>query len=124
MRSRVKWQKVGNKCTAEFFKSVRQKNSQAVISELKDNNGRVFTKREDLAKICLDFYSDLYKLKGVSEPAIQEILEDFPVTFTDAMNETLEQEITVEELASVIRSMAKGKAPGHDGIPIEFFQLL
>ena len=124
VRSRVKWQKVGNKCTSEFFKSVRQKNSQAVISELKDNNGRLFTKREDLAKICLDFYSNLYKLKGVSEPAIQEILEDLPVTFTDAMNETLEQEITVEELASAIRSMAKGKAPGHDGIPIEFFQLL
>ena len=51
VRSRVKWQKVGNKCTAEFFKSVRQKNSQAVISELKDNNGRLFTKRECMLRL-------------------------------------------------------------------------
>ena len=27
IRARIKWQKVGDKCTAEFFKSVRQKNS-------------------------------------------------------------------------------------------------
>ena len=34
IRARVKWQKVGDKCTGEFFKSVRQKNAHAVISEL------------------------------------------------------------------------------------------
>ena len=123
VRSRVKWQKVGNKCTKEFFKSVRQKNSQAVISELKDNNGRIFTRREDLEKISLDFYKNLYQHKEVAEPVLREVLDDLLVTFMASMNEALSREITEEELAVVIRAMAKGKAPGHDGIPIEFFQL-
>ena len=75
----MKWQKVGNECDEEFFKLVRRKNSQAIIAGLKDNNRRIFTKREDLAKICLHFYSNLYKLKGVVKPAIREVLEELPI---------------------------------------------
>lgn len=63
IRSRVKWQKIGDKCTKEFFKSVRQKKSQAIILELRDTHGQSFTKVKDLTKICLDFYTNLYKHK-------------------------------------------------------------
>lgn len=48
----------------------------------------------------------------------------FPINFTEPMNGNLSKEITVEELGGTITCMAKGKAPGHDGIPIEFFQKL
>ena len=63
IRARVKWQKVGDKCLVEFFKSVSQRNTQTIISELRDNQGRSSTKKEDLEKICLDFYKNLYKHK-------------------------------------------------------------
>lgn len=39
IRSRVKWNKVGNRCTSEFFNSVKQKNTTRVISELQDIGG-------------------------------------------------------------------------------------
>ena len=115
---------MGDRCTAEFFKSVRQKNSKAVISSLKDKHGRIFTNRVDLHSICHDFYADLYKHREVSEKALEEVFDGFPVTFTDAMNVTLIQDITKKELASALTAMAKGKAPGHDGIPMEFFKHL
>lgn len=124
IRARAKWQKVGDKCTAEFFKSVRQKNSQSVILELRDQHGRSFMRAEDLSKICFDFYGELYRHKEVSEEACREVFEGFMVTFTESMNENLAKEITVEELGKAVLSMAKRKAPGHDGIPMEFFQKL
>jgi hypothetical protein len=37
IRSRVKWKQVGDKCVAEFFKSLKQKNAKVVICELKDH---------------------------------------------------------------------------------------
>lgn len=37
IKSRVKWKKVGDKCSCEFFKLVRQKNTQSIILELQDN---------------------------------------------------------------------------------------
>lgn len=124
IRARIKWKKVGDKCTAEFFKSVRQKKSQAVISSLKDKHSKTFTNRVDLDSICYDFYENLYKYREVSEEALREVFEGFPVTFTDAMNVALTQDIMERELASALTAMAKGKAPGHDGIPMEFFKHL
>ena len=56
IQSRVKWQQVGNRCTADFFKSVRQKNAQAIIPEVKDNQEKIFTTRKDMEQICVDFY--------------------------------------------------------------------
>ena len=49
-------------------------------------------------------------------------MEGVPATFTPAMNEVLAKEITERELRGAVNSMAKGKAPGHDGIPVEFYQ--
>ncbi len=42
-------------------------------------------------------------------------------TTADA-NEALTQNLTLEEIHKAIQALPKGKAPGHDGIPIEFFQ--
>lgn len=124
IRARAKWQKVGDKCSREFFKSIRPRNVQSIISELRDNQGKSFTKKEDLEKICLDFYQNLYKYKEISEGAMNEVLEGLPATFTCDMNETLSKDITEKELSAAVLSMAKRKAPGCDGIPIEFFQKL
>lgn len=97
VRSRVKWQKVGDKYTAKFFKLVRQKIMQTVISELRDTQGRCFYKREDLKKICFDFYKNLYQYKEVSEDVLREISEGFLVTFKGTMNNAMSKEITVKK---------------------------
>ena len=57
-------------------------------------------------------------------PAIREVLEELLITFMEIINECLAQKITKKKLASAIHSMTKSKAPGHDGIPMKFFQLL
>lgn len=83
---------------------------------------RYFTRKEDLRKIGLDSYQNLYMYKAISGEVKQEVLEGLPTTFTGDMNATLSRTITEKELSTAILSMAKGKAPGHDDIPIEFFQ--
>lgn len=44
------------------------------------------------------------------------------MTFINAMNEELIKPFTPLELFKAIKKMARKKAPGHDGIPIEFFK--
>lgn len=60
----------------------------------------------------------------ILESASSEVFVDFSPTFISAMNSTLMRDITHEELSSVVTSMAKGKALGHDEIPVNFFQQL
>jgi hypothetical protein len=80
------------------------------------------TKRKDLEKITKDFYEDLYVHKGISEEAFIKVMEGVPATFTNAMNEALRKEIMEKKLRRTVNSMAEGKAPGHDHMPVEFFQ--
>ena len=54
---------------------------------------------------------------------MREILGDLLELFTNDMNAPLVKPITNKELLAATMSMVKGKAPRHDGIPIEFFQL-
>ena len=51
-------------------------------------------------------------------------MNELPATFTDAKKGALELEITKNQLRSVTKIIAKGKAPGHDDIPVELFQRL
>jgi hypothetical protein len=44
------------------------------------------------------------------------------VKATANANKALTQNLTLEEIHKVIQALPKGKAPGHNGIPIEFFQ--
>lgn len=124
IRAGIKWQVFGDKCSAKFFKSVRQKNNHTVITELKDIYGSIFTRREDLDRICYDFYQKLYVHKEISEETIKEVFIGFPVTFINEMNVSITRAITEEELGAAVRDMTKGKTPGYDGIPVEFFQQL
>ena len=117
IRARIKYMTLGDKCTADFFKSVRHKHAQTIIFSLKNKHGRIFTTRKNLNNICHYFYEDLYKYRAISEEALVEVFEGLPTTFMDDMNVSITKRITEKELAA----MAKGKAPDHDGIPVKFF---
>lgn len=58
----------------------------------------------------------------MSEEALREVHEEFPVMFTKETNEAFAKEITQQELFGSIDSMALGKSPRHDGIPVEFLK--
>ena len=64
----------------------------------------------------------MYKHKEISEVALEEVLRDLPITFTHSMNGALSKEIREGELGAAAIVMAKGKTPGHDGVPLEFYQ--
>ena len=50
------------------------------------------------------------------------ILDCIAQLVSGSMNRDLLRHIVLEELEKVVFGMKKGKAPGPDGFPIEFFQ--
>lgn len=50
-----------------------------------------------------------------------EVIEGLTTTFKEDMNEELTKPLSSMEFFKAIEEMVKGKAPGHDGIPMEFF---
>ena len=55
---------------------------------------------------------------------MNEVFEGLLDTFICDMNEALSKDITERKQLTTVLSMAKMKALGYDGFPIEFFQKL
>lgn len=87
-----------------------------------DNNGKVLIEPAEIRKRAIDFYSDLYASEYQENLNIThkffEGLSEVPAE----INAALEQPLNLFELHSAVMSMASGKAPGIDGIPIEFYK--
>jgi hypothetical protein len=71
--------------------------------------------------ITSKFYANLYALEvyipGTSE-AQERCWENVPTRVTEAMNANMTRPLSLAEITEAITSLPKGKAPGHDGIPI------
>jgi hypothetical protein len=57
-----------------------------------------------------------------TKEAQEECWQSIPPKVSPAMNERLVKDFSLKDITEAIRALPKGKAPGHDDIPIEFFQ--
>jgi hypothetical protein len=125
VRSRVKWKKVGDSCSKEFFKATREHSGASSITSLEDESGEVFTDQPSLERICHQYYSSLYTARPNSaarEAVERQALGGITDRLTPAMKARLDTPIEIAELDTALKSMAAGKAPGPDGVITEFYK--
>jgi len=94
------------------------------MRELETDSGTV-SGQHNLAHYVTSFYTRLYTSDADSPDtsAAQELCwQSVPSRVSADINEGLICSLSVEEVVKAIRALPKGKAPGHDGIPMEFFQ--
>lgn len=63
LRSRLKWQQVGDKCSKEFFGAHKHRLNTGFIMELEDAQRIVTTDQAALVGICHEYYQKLYKAR-------------------------------------------------------------
>ena len=116
LRSREREIEEGEKCTRYFFKNIIS--NPSLISELKADNGNIVSNIEEKIKVIEKFYEELYTENTVKEN-INETLE----FLEKSLKETsfLEQDFTPLELFNSLKSFKRGKSPGSDGLPLEFY---
>ena len=68
------------------------------------------------------FYSKLYSAEPVDESCIDYFLSDVK-RMPDVFQSKCEASLTYGECMSAIGGMKSGKAPGRDGLPVEFYKL-
>jgi hypothetical protein len=120
------WLRYGDTCSSKFFDFHRVGRKKTLLRELVTDSGSI-TSQEDLSQFITESYAKLY----ASDAHLLETLEaqtecwsSVPKKVTSNMNEDLTREFTTKEVLEAIRALPKGKAPGHDGIPMEFFHEL
>lgn len=72
-----------------------------------------------------DYYTTLYMelTQDRGEHIRHMLITDTIAQITDEERATRDAPLTTAEIKSAIHRLAKNKAPGHDGFPIEFYSI-
>ena len=123
LRSRTRYEDLGEKPTNYFFTLENRNYTNKVITKLIDENGSEFTKTKDVLNCQKRFYENLYSDNiPVDEISIETVLGDNPNKLNRDEAEKLEGEISYFELAKALKRMKNNKTPGPDGFTVEFFK--
>ena len=83
-------------------------------------NGETITDPEKILCEQHAFYTDLY----TSNEHVEFTLQNDTTTKVPAdLCTEMEKSITAKELEQVVKSMKKGRSPGPDGLPADFYQM-
>lgn len=121
VRSRTRWAKEGESSTSFFFRLERKNGSQDWIAAMRSDSGQIVS---DISGICdswVDFYSSLFTACP-TDPVIQNALLDH-LTSKVSVDEVplCDGLLSSSEVFAAMGGMAKGKSPGSDGLPVEFY---
>jgi len=122
IRSRAKWTEEGEKNSSYFFALEKRNYKRKSLSALNINN----TLCKDPAQISdfiSLFYENLYKSEFQEdrcETFLQQVRNYVPI-ITDDFKTLCDAELTTTELNNALKSMKRNKAPGIDGLPVEFY---
>ncbi|KAJ8361956.1 hypothetical protein AAFF_G00409110 [Aldrovandia affinis] len=86
---------------------------------LKGRDGVTLTSTEGQMKVVEGFFSDLFGEKAPLPDRLTDVLNFVDRTVGDGGS--LEADLTLKDVTDALQSFKKGKAPGLDGLPLEFY---
>ena len=92
-----------------------------MISELINEYGLPKTTPSELVKHVRKFYAWLYGCDQTDLSKQNFFLDHINTELSDQQNGDLQVNLSEYEIETAINQMAKGKAPGPDGLSIEFY---
>ena len=130
IRSRVEEQLEGEKVSSFLIKKQAQIKKRQYITKIKsepdilDNleEGIILDNKDIIELYIHKYYKNLYKDEPYDESLQNEFLELVSNKLSDSDKENLGIEISENEIFIAVKDLNTNKAPGIDGIPIEFYQ--
>ena len=123
IRSRAKWIEEGEVSSKYFLGLEKRRQTYNRIDKLQNNNGKDISTDNEILQECKDFYSNLYSSNSPRKEEIDNFLNgiEFVQKLSDEDRGFCEQQITEDEIINVLKKLKKNKAPGMDGLPVEFY---
>ncbi|KAK3552229.1 hypothetical protein QTP86_006020 [Hemibagrus guttatus] len=110
---------------SKYFFGLEKKNGQSrLIHTLHTGNGQYITHTDEIRRYATDFYQDLYRSEHRHSKELLDIFYQGLPKVSSEDNAALEGPLVLEELQVALNTMPGGKAPGIDGLPVEFWKEL
>ncbi len=108
---------------SKFFFCLEKKNGQKrLVQALQSEEGQVLLNPSDIRKRAVGFYKNLYRSEYATEADVEStFLRSLP-KMSEEGNAALSGVLSLGELNKALQGMELGKAPGIDGLPIDFYK--
>jgi len=101
--SRQSWLTEGDKNNAFFHQKASQRRHPNTINRLQDGNDHWVEDEEQLEKLLLDYFNNIYKSKGVQD--LSQIIDLVQPRITAEMNQRLMHPYTPQEVFDALMQM-------------------
>ena len=110
----------GERPSAYFFKVTKAKQNDSLMSGLVGEGG-LKTEPQLMLAVAEKFYLDLFQKRQCDSEVEKVLLGYIGNRLEGGMSQTLEKPLSLEKVSNALMSMRDGRAPGHDGLPKEFY---
>ena len=118
-RSKAKWYEEGGKNTKYFLSLEKSRSCARVCHAVLKENGALVEQPEQVLSEQKSFYQQLY----TADKSVKfDMINNTSVKVSARDREILNRNIQMSEVHKAITGMKKGRTPGPDGLPIEFYQ--
>ena len=108
---------------SQFFFGLERKNGQKkIMHSVRSDDGSMITETPEIRRYATSFYKELFKEEYVED---EELAESFYAGLPKVKareNAVLDRELSLNELYTALMSLGNGKAPGIDGLPVDFYK--
>ena len=122
LRSKAEWIEGSEKNTAFFANLEKKRVSEKTVKLLRNKDGKLLKHNKDILTEISHFYTNLYKTDTniTYDNSIFDLIDN---TLSDDQMELTAGDISEYECKLAIQQMQNNKAPGSDGISVEFYKL-
>lgn len=121
VRSRIRWTEEGKASSAYFFRLVKKQSADRLVADLRCPDSTVVNSAPDLVKCFFQFYFDLFSAEQVDSGAREVLLSNVSPCLSISERDACEGALSDEECFTAFQGMARRKATGCDGLPVEFY---
>ena len=121
IKSGEHWIEQGERSSKYFYRRYKERLQTAHIPSLDDGTGNIAVTAKEKVEVCRKHLQNLWNNKDTYNPQM------FPwhcPKLTQEQANYLASPITEQEVMDSIRSSPRGKAPGPDGLPSEFYRIM
>ena len=121
VRSRVRWVEDGEVSSAFFFRLEKKRAADRWVAALREPDGTLISSPSDLCASFVTFYASLFSASSTDSRVQDSLLANISSFLSPNQAGQCEGLLTLGECHSALLGMARCKAPGSDGLPIEFY---
>ena len=120
VRSRVRWVEDGEVSSAFFFRLEKRRAADRWVAALREPDGSIVSSRSDLCASFASLYSSLSSASPPDSSAQDSLLANISSSLSCNQVDQCEGPLTLGECYNVLLGMTRRRAPGTDGLPMEF----